>query len=570
MKQTRLTEDNKVIATFKKLSKAEWHRTYEAIKNLPIGMRKYIASSKEWLLECNDDTYHLLHELNFHIDPNLYRKMNNVEIDMSWKKEKIPQKYDYLLKDQVEVFKFAKHFEWKALIGSDMGSGKTNTALSILDYTEHFPALIVCPTIVKYNWVKQYDKWIHAGDRIKIIETSTDLKLYNDEYDIYIVNYQLLARAMVKVKEDNGFIFMAKDSLNAFYDNYFETVIIDEIHKCKGNNSQTTNAVRFMCNAAESVLALSGTPILNSSIDVFPILNILKPEEFNNYYKFGKRFCYESDRYVGKMKRMGSFYGSRNSEELNAILSNGIMIRQDVKYIKECRGEEYFEPNVTILPIKPAKKSAYLEAEKVFGYGINKGDDKKTSFGKLSKMRLEAWNLKKKACFGFIDDLLEESGDKIVVFAHNKAVISDLKEYYSKSLVYIDGDVDTKKGIRDDIVDKFVNNNKIQLIAISIEAGNAGIDGLQFASHTMVFLQEAWNEGIKMQCYGRVSNRTGQMYKANIFHLICEGTIDEMFLALQDKKKAEITKAIDGEILEESKLMNNIFNHYKKKYKEIH
>jgi len=36
------------------------------------------------------------------------------------------------------------------------------------------------------------------------------------------------------------------------------------------------------------------------------------------------------------------------------------------------------------------------------------------------------------------------------------------------------------------------------------------------------------------------------------------------------KKKAEITKAIDGEILEESKLMNNIFNYYKKKYKEIH
>lgn len=570
MKQTRLTDDNKIIVTFKKLSKDEWTRIYNSIKNLPTNMRKYITSSKEWVVECNDDTYHLLHALNFHIDPALYKKMNNVEVDDSWKREKIPAKYKYLFKDQVEVFKFLKYYGWRAIVAADMGSGKTNTALSVLDYTKLFPALIICPTIVKYNWIKQYEKWINAGDRIKTIESSSDLKFYDGEYDIYIINYQLLARAVVKVKNDNGsFIFLPRDNLLDFDSNTFKTIIIDEVHKCKGNESQTTNAIRFLSQYAESILALSGTPIMNSSRDVFPILNLLDEKEFPNYFKFCKRFCYEADRYVGKVKKQGTFYGSRNSEELNAILSNGIMIRQDQKYIKNCRGEEYFEPNITVLPIKAEKKSSYIEAEQAFGKGLHQGDDKKTSFGKINKMRIEAWNLKKKSCFEFIDDLLDESGDKIVIFAHNKVVITDFKEYYKDTLVFIDGSVDTGEGVRDDVVGQFVNNPKVKLIAISIEAGNAGIDGLQFVSHTMVFVQEGWNDGVKNQCYGRLNNRTGQEFKTNIYHLICEDTIDEMFLNLQDKKKIEITKVVDGEILEESKLMNNIFNHYKNKYNGV-
>lgn len=571
MKQARLNENGKIVITFKKLTRSEWYRVYNSIKNLPTGMRKFISSSKEWVADCNDVVYDKLQELNFHIDPLLFRKMNNTVIDETWKNEKIPIKYKYLYPDQVEIFKFLKYYGWKGLIAADMGSGKTNTALSVLDYTELFPALIICPTIVKYNWVSQHKKWLgHSEDKIKIIETSSDLKNYHDEFDIYIVNYQLLARAMVKVKTDTGgFIFMPKNELKSFYDNFFETVIIDEVHKCKGNESQTTNAVRYLCDGATSILELSGTPILNSNKDIFPPLNILDAKEFNNYFKFCKRYCFEADRYKGKTKLQGAFYGSRNSEELNLVLSNGYMIRQDQKYIKECRGEEYLIPNITVLPIKPVKKSKYLEAEKAFGSGLG-SDDKKTSFGKLSKMRVEAWNLKKKACFQFIDDLIEETNDKIVIFAHNKIVLNDLVDYYKKQIVFIDGSVDTKNDTRGQIVTEFVTNSTIKFIAISIEAGNAGIDGLQFGSHTMVFLQDAWNEGVKQQCYGRLSNRTGQESITNIFHLICEGTIDEMFLALQDKKKAEITKAIDGELLEESELMRNIFKFYQDKYKRGH
>jgi SWI/SNF-related matrix-associated actin-dependent regulator 1 of chromatin subfamily A len=566
LKEARLNDAGKIVVKFSKLSDPEWNKVKGWIDSLTV--KYFDRNSKEWEVECTGENYQSLRDMNFGISPEIFQLVSNMEIDESWKDLSVPDKYSYLYPDQQEVFKFAMANDWRILEASSMGAGKTNTTLSICDYHEFFPMLIICPTIVRIGWVRQHSKWLgDNGDRIKILESAKDLKYYDDEYDIYITNYQLLARQMGKVKTDKGSIMIAKEPLKEFYDNFFETVVIDECHKVKSLNSQTTQAVKYLCEGSTSIMALTGTPLLNKNSELFPILNILRPDVFDNYDRFCKRYCQEKITYSGKRKYV-SYYGTRNNEELHTILKNTVMIRHTQKQIKEARGEEYLKPNIQVLPIKPSGKSKYKEAEKSFRESIQKGEKKNEALGKLSRMRAEAWQLKKKACFEFIDDLIEETENKIVVFIHNKVLIDDLLEKYGEKMVYISGEVDTNPEVRDKIVDKFIEDDGVKLFVGSIEAVNAGLDRLQLTATELVYLQEPWNSGVRDQCDGRISNRTGAIGRASIFHLILEDSIEVLFLRLQDKKASAASMVIDGETMDEGDYMMNIFNYYSKKEKQ--
>ncbi len=221
--------------------------------------------------------------------------------------------------------------------------------------------------------------------------------------------------------------------------------------------------------------------------------------------------------YLGKRKKT-SYHGARNKEELHSLLKSGIMIRFTQKQIKEIRGEDYLKPNITILPMKASGKSKYEDAEKSFRESLANGESKTKALGNLSKMRIEAWNLKKKACFEFIDDVLEEIGDgKIVVFFHNKPVLEDMLDKYGENMVFISGETDSSPEVRDQVVKDFCEKDNVRIFAGSIGSCAEGIDSLQRKSSTMIFLQESWDSGTRNQAYGRLSNRTGAIGRTNIF-----------------------------------------------------
>lgn len=568
LKKARLTEDNQIIVTFNKISKSEFEKIYKDISGLPKEYRKYISSSKEWGIDVNTPgIYDLLRRLNFDIDPQIYCKLSNAVIDEGWKSVEIPKGYEFLYPDQIDCFKFALGNGAKVLWASAMGAGKTASACCVSNYLNYYPILIVSPSVIRENWKRQYQKWINEEDSIKIINSSEDMVDYKDEHDVIIVNYQLLARHMKRIKTDGKDIYIPTNQMIAFTNNCFQSIILDEVHAIKTHTSQTSKAIKYLAKDVDVILALSGTPLSNRNLDLFPILNILRPEEFDNFQRFAKRYCQTKIAYLGK-KRVESYYGSRNSEELNNVLSNGIMLRQKVEDIKGMRGQEYIPPNIQVISINVKKSKKYTEAENKLGSGINSGKDKKTNLGNLSKLRVQAWEEKKKVCLEFIDDVLEECEYKIVVYVHNKVLMEDLKKHYKEKLLYIDGSVDASGTVRDDVIQEFGTNDNVRIIALSIQSGNSGIDGLQQYADTMIFLQECWNESTKQQCYGRLSNRTGGLGLAtNIYHLVLQDSIEELFLKLQDKKLKMMTEVVDGEEYEEEESMMKLLEYYKNKFK---
>ncbi len=544
MKKARLV-DNKIILTFNKMSKNEFQKIYKTISQLPMNERKYLSNTKEWEVVCTEKNYDIIRGLNFDIPNTLYVKMNHLEDTEEWRELEIPEDYLYLFDYQRECLRFSMYNNHRTLISLDVGLGKTATALAVIDTVlndKDMPVILVVPSLIKKQWKKEYHKFIKHDDRIKIIEKSSGLIDYKDTEDIIIVNYELLARNMGKLDKQGK--CYPNEKMIEFKKNYPSLIVLDEVQFIKNNFSKTKNAVEYLCQGTPHIVGLTGTPIKSSSGDLFPILNILNKEMFPNYYSFLNRYAYSKINYrAGGIKQ---WYGSRNSAELHNILKSEIMFRRT----KEDVGRVTDKPIQTVLPI-PLKD--YKEYEKL-KKALNQVDERKSGIGIFNEMRELAWEQKKESVFSFIDGMLAESSDKIVIFAVNKKVISNLMEQYGKIAVKIDGSVSTQDGVRDTIIDKFVKNEKVRVFIGSITAAGTGLNGLQFKSSTMIFLQWTWVPSDIWQCIGRL-DRLGQEKIVNIYHLSGEDTIEEIFMRVLDKKSQTFKEVVDGVDFEEEDML---------------
>ena len=166
---------------------------------------------------------------------------------------------------------FAQLSFGRALIADDMGIGKTIQALAYIALNQDkFPALVVCPANVKYNWAS-----------VAVIEGRSKGEI--PEADIIICNYDIMS-----------------GRANDLLDMKINIVVCDESHYLKNHKAKRTEATLNVAKGSASVLCLSGTAITN------------RPNEFNSFFNFGKRYC------DGQQTRFGwDFTGSSNTEELH-------------------------------------------------------------------------------------------------------------------------------------------------------------------------------------------------------------------------------------------------------------
>lgn len=509
-----------------------------------------------WEIEYDDIYMETLHDFNFDISSDLFRKWKHSGINEEWKDIEIPEEYGYLFDYQKDALRFSIYFKNRVALVLEMGGGKSVTSLALMDIKERFPVLIVCPQIVKVNWKNEYKKFINKGDKIKIIESSAEMLNYNNEYDIYIINYELIARHMKKIKKKKnaGYTFLPDRTLNLFKRNGFKFAIIDEIHKIKNMESQTKNGVHYLCETIPSILALTGTPILTSSKDLFPILNLLRPDLFPNYWSFINRYCFS--RMEKGEKR---YYGARNNEELNHLLINNIMFRKT----KEEMGKTGDKPLVSVIPIKLKDRKYYDELEDK-GNDLKDSENKNKKFEHSNNLRKEIWEQKKEGVFEFIDEALEESDRKFVIFAHNKKVIDDIVNRYNKIAVKIDGSVSTNGDVRQNIIDGFVKSKTLRLFIGSLEAFSTGANGIQYGCSDVILVQWPYVFATLDQAISRV-DRTGQKNRVNVFHLPGENTTEEDLLKLMDRRANMSKEVVDNMSLEESDMLTTLLKMSKRR-----
>ena len=499
----------------------------------------------------------MLRDLNFDINPDLYTKWKG-DISLDWDeidKIKIPKYYRKIMHPfQRKTLQLLKHFGFRAAVGLPVGSGKSLIAMSVLDWKESFPVLIITTSSTTYNLKREYKKWVDRGDTIFIPKSSADLKFYNRDYDIVIVNFEKFSRQIEFLKKES----IPSQKLKDFKKNKFRMIIVDEVHKISNENSKIYHAIKFLSIGAPYFIGLSATLLNNKTKELFNLCSILSPKLFPSRYSFLNRYCDPKTIKLGK-KTIRTFDGLTNEAELHSVLKNNLLIR----FKKEEVMPDLPPVISSIIPLDLNNYKEYRQLEKDFEKHIDKNsEDYTTGLEKMQQLLKASYEGKLDSCVDFVEDLLDNT-DKVVVFAHNKEVVSYLMNHFKKRCLKIDGTVPMDKRL--DLVDQFVEDDKIEVFILNLVAGKEGLDGMQKVCTNMCFIQHPFTPGGLEQAIGRL-NRMHKIGPTNVFHLIGRNTIDEKVLEIISEKQSTFDSVIDGEF-EGTGVVSNMYKELVRKYK---
>jgi SWI/SNF-related matrix-associated actin-dependent regulator 1 of chromatin subfamily A len=509
----------------------------------------------------------LLKELNFVFSPSL-QNWDKKEDEV--KKLSLNLNVEELYKYQIEGVHFLEQKNGRALIADEMGLGKTVQVLSWLKlHPEFSKVLVICPASLKINWQREAEKWALLD--MEILNGTTPHKIKSNDV---IINYDILSywEKHLKLKQ-------------------FDVIIFDEAHYIKNNKAKRTKAFKRLVKSVPRLIALTGTPIENKPIEIYNIVKVIDPSIFPDATDFAVEFCGAKKTRFGWDKN-----GATNTLKLNKILSNSIMIRRKkVDVLKDLP-----EKQIIKVPFEINNRIEYDQAETEFVEFLKKKFNtenlteeileelkqfakrndievseelttdeirliKEHKFERIASAPVLAQIelLKQLAVKGKIDQIIEwienflESGEKLVVFAVHKKVVSQLMEKFKHIAVKVDGSVSQKQ--RQEAVDKFQKDIKTRLFIGNIKAAGVGIT-LTAASNAAI-IEFPWSPGELNQAADRI-HRITQTKQVTIWNLVGESTIEEKIITLLKKKEKVITKILDGKQYEDQSILMDLFKSY--------
>ncbi len=425
-----------------------------------------------------------------------------------------------------------KHF----INADEPGLGKTFQSIATVTIGNGFPCLTVCPSGLKLNWQREWMKF--AG--IKAIVLTDDIQdswpyyINSGLYNVFIVNYESLKKYFVKYENQTERISLKniifKDSVKLF-----NSIIIDEIHRCKSNTTQQSIYCQGIAEGKEYRIGLTGTPIVNKPKDLIAQLAIIgRLDDFGGSYNFSKQFC------AGPA-------GASNLKALSQTLYEKCMFRREKSKVLG----ELPEKIRQVMTIDISNRNEYQFAENNFiGYlkQYKEASDSKVKNAmrsvvmvRLSALRQIAARGKVKEVIDFAKDF-QQSNQKLIIFCASHDVVDHLKHAFPMA-VCITGREDMYQ--KQQSIDSFVNNPKVFQVICSIKAAGVGIDGLQKVCSNVAFIEFPWTYSDCVQCEDR-AHRFGQKDSVTALYFSGRNTIDEKVYKIIQAKKG-IASAVMGE-----------------------
>jgi len=472
MKTANLIQ-NKIQIKFKG---DDFTKTLEQVKSL--NGRKYDPDTRSWRVHLSEENIESLKSWDFDISPDILKWLTKAKAPLQTKTiNKIEGLYKKLYPFQHEGVEFLESLNGRALIGSEMGLGKTCQVIAYLQHhPELRPALIIVPASVKYTWQNEIDIWTKKNSEI----LSGRKNGKNIKEDFVIINYDIVSNRLKELKKLNP-----------------KVIILDECHFLKNSSAQRTKAVIKLCKRVKHIIALSGTPIVNRPIEFWNIIKILNPSLFSSRWDFANKYCNPTHNGFG-----WNLNGSSNTTELNKLLTNKIMIRHKKKDVLKD-----LPPKVrSIIPLEIDNAYEYNQVENNIIEWIHNNEGKaKAEKAKAAEVLIQMEKCKQIACKGkmkqaikWIEDFLE-TGQKLVVFTTHTKTLDILENHFKEINVRLDGSTPVPK--RQKIVNDFQNNENIKLFIGNIKAAGIGIT--LTASSNTCFLELGWSPAEHIQAEDR-------------------------------------------------------------------
>ena len=139
-----------------------------------------------------------------------------------------------------------------------------------------------------------------------------------------------------------------------------------------------------------------------------------------------------------------------------------------------------------------------------------------------------------------------ENGRKMLVFTQYAEMGERLQDWFEKATGvrpdFLHGGVSIAK--RAEMVDRFQNDPADALLIISLKAGGTGLN-LTSADY-VIHYDPWWNPAVESQATDR-THRIGQTRQVFSYKLICQNTVEEKILKLQEAKRGVAEAIIPGQ-----------------------
>ncbi|KAL1917321.1 uncharacterized protein VTP21DRAFT_4977 [Calcarisporiella thermophila] len=436
-----------------------------------------------------------------------------------------------------------------SILADEMGLGKTVQSVTFLNEIYHQykvtgPFIIVAPLSTVPHWERAFDTWTDLNvvtyrgnetSRNLIVETEFFYRnaegaivpgLY--KFDVLITTYEMVMPGAAQLKPI-----------------HWQVAIFDEAHRLKSKTSKVSEMLK-QYRIAHKVL-LTGTPLQNSTEELWALLNFMEPERFRDERMF--------------MQEYGSVKTSAEVSRLQELLKPLMLRRfkEDVEKTIPVKEETIIEVELT-----SAQKRWYRAIlEKNFSF-LKKGPKGSSSGPTLTNIMMEL----RKVCIHpyliqgaeerineennantpeeqfkclinasgklvLLDKLLKklkEGGHKVLIFSQFTSCLDILADYLrgrNYNHERIDGSIRGEQ--RQEAIDRFSTRplEESFVFLLCTRAGGVGIN--LTAADTVVIFDSDWNPQNDLQAQARC-HRIGQTKRVQIYRLICRNTYErEMF-----------------------------------------
>jgi SWI/SNF-related matrix-associated actin-dependent regulator 1 of chromatin subfamily A len=431
---------------------------------------------------------------------------------------------------QIEGARLIHEIGGRALLADEVGLGKSlQSLIYACDHNPVRPLIIVCPATIKWNWQRECLK--HYSLRAQVLSGMRPYPEGTEVEDIVIINYDILAKS----KHGDGWLGFLKE-LGP------KIIVLDEVHNIADPFTKRTKAVKDLCKGVPHVIGLSGTPFTNRPMELYNFLSIIKPKLFPSRHAFGYEFCGARRAPWG-----WTYNGATKKAKLHKLLIENVMIRRT----KEEVLSELPEKQRTVVPLEIKNKKEYREALDDFVGWVRKkspekaiGAQKAEALVKVGYLKRLASELKMNGVFSWLDDFLECTDSKVIVFAVHKKIVSGLVSRYKTQSVKVDGSVTGKS--RQAAIDKFLGQEKTRMLIGNIRAAGAGWSAKGVSN--VVFVEMEWAPGLMQQCEGRCVGigRGVEGTSTQVHYLVAKETFEEDLAELLQKKQKILDSVIDG------------------------
>ncbi|MCU0470535.1 MAG: DEAD/DEAH box helicase [Arcicella sp.] len=420
--------------------------------------------------------------------------------------------------------RFLNDYHFGGCLADDMGLGKTVQTLTLLQSQKEqgieLPSLLIMPTSLIYNWEKEAQKFTPKLKILTYTGTYRDKNIEQfDKYDVVLTSY--------------GIVRIDIDLLKNHRFNY---VILDESQAIKNPSSYITKAVMQLNTRRR--LVLTGTPLENSTLDLWSQMTFINPGLLGTQHFFRNEFQVPIEKKADevKLKRLYSiikpFMLRRHKSQVATELPPKI---EAIHYTQmtEQQEREYEETKSYYrnLILQHIEKEGIAKSQMVVLQGLTKLRQL-ANHPKMTDVTYDGDSGKLEDVLQKLETVMDGS-HKVLIFSQFVKHLDLFREHLDKqglAYAYLDGSTQDRQAQ----VERFQNNENIKIFLISLKAGGLGLN-LTAADYVFI-LDPWWNPAIEAQAVDR-AHRIGQQNTVFTYKFITKNTVEEKILALQQNKK---------------------------------